>query len=80
MTRAELTRKVRQVPLVFRISGALLMVALVGGQFLQRQPAGPSTRGVIAYAARSCPSAAFTGKHTMVVRGARALDRRYIGA
>lgn len=51
------------------------MVALVGGQFLQRQPAGPWTRGVIAHASKSCPSAAFKGKHATVASGAQALDR-----
>lgn len=74
-TRPKLSVRLRQMPLVFRIAVAMLLAAFAGGQFLQRQPAGSLTRGLIASAARACPSAAFRGKRATVADGAHALDR-----
>ena len=63
------------MPMVFRFAGALLLVAIVGGQVWQRQAAGPVTWALLATVARYCPSAAARDRHPTIAAGARALDR-----
>lgn len=64
-----------RVPLVFRISGLLVLVAFVGGQVGQRQSAGAFTRTVLATSASLCPSVAQRNKRLTVGNGAHTLDR-----
>lgn len=66
---------VGRVPLVFRLSGLLVLAALAGGQIGKRQPAGAMTRTVLAASASLCPSVAQSTKRLTVGDGAKTLDR-----
>ena len=75
MTRAGLLRQFRQVPVIFRISGAMLLVASITGQLTQHRAAGASTYRVLEIAEWLCPSAVHRQKSVTVANGAHMLDR-----
>ena len=60
-------------PLVFRLSAVLLLAALIGGQWWQRQPAGSIAGWVPAMAEVYCPAAAIHHSGT-ISDSARTLD------
>lgn len=64
-----------RMPMVFRLAGALLLFAAIGGQIWQRRAGGTMTREMLAAVTRHCPSAAFHGHRPTNADGARALDR-----
>lgn len=66
--------KRRPFPTVFRLAAALLLVALVFGQWWQRQPLGPVGRGMMAVLAELCP-AATARRAVSVADSASAVDR-----
>ena len=66
--------KRRPFPTVFRLVAALLLAALVLGQWWQRQPLGPVGRGMMAVLAKRCP-AATARRAVSVADSASAVDR-----
>lgn len=65
--------KRRRFPVIFRLSAILLLTALIGGQWWQRQPAGSIAGWVPAMAEVYCPAAAIHRSGT-IADSARALD------
>jgi len=65
--------KRRRFPLVLRVSAVLLLTALIGGQWWQRQPAGTIAGWVPAMAEVYCPAAAIHRSGT-IADSARTLD------
>ncbi|MDR6146456.1 hypothetical protein QE363_002249 [Sphingomonas sp. SORGH_AS870] len=65
--------KRRRFPLVFRVSAILLLIALVAGQWWQRQPVGSIAGWVPAMAEVYCPAAAIHRSGT-IADSARTLD------
>ena len=65
--------KRRRFPMVFRLSAMLLLTALIGGQWWQRQPAGSIADWVPAMAEVYCPAAAIHRSGT-ISDSARTLD------
>lgn len=63
----------RPFPTVFRLVAALLLAALVLGQWWQRQPLGAVGRGIVAVMAELCP-AATAHRVVSVADSARAVD------
>lgn len=63
----------RRLPWVFRVSAILLLTALIGGQWWQRQPAGSIAGWVLAMAEVYCPAAAIHRSST-ISDSARTLD------
>lgn len=61
-------------PLVFRITAALLVAAIVLGGWWQRQPAGLQGRAFLAAVARVCPAAVRPVRRPRIADTARALD------
>lgn len=74
MTRAGLLRRFRQVPLVLRISGAMLLLASITGQITQHRAAGAATYTALNIAERLCPSAVHRRRSLTVADGAHMLD------
>ena len=66
--------KRRRLPMVFRVSAALLLAALIAGQWWQRQSAGSIAGWVPAMAEVYCPAAAIRRSDT-IADSARTLDR-----
>lgn len=64
-----------KLPLVFRITAALLVAAIALGGWWQRQPVGPRGRVFLPAIARACPAAASSVHRLNVADTARALDR-----
>ncbi len=68
--------KQRRYPWVFRIAAALLLLSVIAGQWLQRQPAGEASLAMLTVIAAHCPAAvAQQNGRISVADGARALDR-----
>ncbi len=78
MTLTNFSRSVRRLhrmPLVFKASFGILLIAFVFGQWWHRQPAGAGTRTMLALVAITCPEALPIDQQVTVADGAHVLDR-----
>ncbi len=62
-------------PMWARISAALLLTCLIGGQAWQRRPAGEVTKMIVTLGMRHCPAAVRLTFATTIAQGAWVLNR-----
>lgn len=62
-------------PMWARISAALLLTCLIGGQVWQRRPAGEVTKMIVTLAMRHCPAAVRLTSAATIGDGAWVLNR-----